>query len=172
MGERWHVVITLPKHGEKLTLQTTVKTQHHLALTPTVQVSPLLPKQIQFGFCEARDRSKTTTIPKSFNFSTFFPYRTISNHWVVSWAQFQQLLRSALEGMLMSTAGASYRHLRWETGAEQQLLKRLCWWEPRAGETSASTAIVKPPRVPTRSSSPEAVPQETCSEETQKASML
>lgn len=46
MGECWHMVITLPKHGEKLNLQTTVKTQklalfgtecrHHLALTPVV----------------------------------------------------------------------------------------------------------------------------------------
>lgn len=46
MGERWHVVITLPKRGEKLNLQTTAKAQkppmfstdcqHHLALMPMV----------------------------------------------------------------------------------------------------------------------------------------
>lgn len=45
---------------------------------------------------------------------------SISKHWVVSWTKLQQLLCSALEGMLMPTAGASYRHLIWETGAEHQ----------------------------------------------------
>lgn len=53
----WHTVITLPMHEEKLSLQTTVKTQkallfgrdcqHHLASMPMVQAYFLLLYRIQ-----------------------------------------------------------------------------------------------------------------------------
>ena len=39
MGECWHVVITLPKHGEKLNLQTTIKTQKPPCSAQTVSIT-------------------------------------------------------------------------------------------------------------------------------------
>lgn len=127
MGNCWHVVIPLPKRGEKLHLQTTVKTQkpllfgtdcqHHLTLMPMVSAYLLSLYPIQF--CEARDRPKNT-MPKSLSFSTFCPPVEYFQRLGCVLGPASAALCSALEGMLMSTAGVSYRHLGWETGAEHQ----------------------------------------------------